>query len=61
MAHHSIFREELGGAYPSYGLALWESGSGGQYDAVEVGDVGLMVSLAKSQWLFPALVQCSTS
>ena len=49
MAHHSIFREELGIAYPSYDLALWESGSGGRYDAVELGDVGLMVSLAKSQ------------
>jgi len=40
MAHHNIFREELAITYPSYGLALWEPGPGGQYDAVEVGDVG---------------------
>ena len=40
MAHHIIFREELAIAYPRYGLALWEPGPGGLYDAVEVGDVG---------------------
>ena len=42
MAHHNIFRDELGIAYPSYGLALWEPDPGGQYDAVEVGDVGFV-------------------
>src|SRR6267142_5191707 len=42
MAHHSIFREELATAYPTYGLALWEPGPGGQYQAVEVGDVGFI-------------------
>jgi hypothetical protein len=42
MAHHNIFREELATAYPTYGLALWEPDPGGQYDAVEVGDVGFV-------------------
>jgi hypothetical protein len=42
MAHHNIFRDELAVAYPSYGLALWEPGPGGQYDTVEVGDVGFV-------------------
>lgn len=40
MVHHDAFREELAIAYPKYGLALWEPDPGGQYDAVEVGDVG---------------------
>jgi hypothetical protein len=42
MAHHNIFRDELATTYPTYGLALWEPDSGGQYDAVEVGDVGFI-------------------
>jgi hypothetical protein len=42
MAHHNIFREELAISYPGYGFALWEPGPGGQYDAVEVGDVGFI-------------------
>lgn len=42
MAHHNIFREELAIAYPTYGFALWEPDPGGQYNAVEVGDVGFI-------------------
>jgi hypothetical protein len=42
MAHCSIFREELATAYPTYGNALWEPDPGGQYNAVEVGDVGFI-------------------
>ena len=42
MAHHSIFREELAITYPTYGNALWEPDPGGQYSAVEVGDVGFI-------------------
>ena len=42
MAHHSIFREKLALAYPTYGNALWEPDPGGQYNAVEVGDVGFI-------------------
>ena len=42
MAHHNIFREEIATACPNYGFALWEPSPGGQYDAVEVGDVGFV-------------------
>ena len=42
MAHYSIFREELSIAYPTRGTALWEPDPGGQYNAVEVGDVGFI-------------------
>jgi len=42
MAHHETFREELGTKYPTYGHAIWEPDPGGQYDAVEVGDVGFI-------------------
>jgi hypothetical protein len=42
MAHYSIFREELAITYPTYGNALWEPDPGGQYSAVEVGDVGFI-------------------
>ena len=42
MAHYSIFREELAIAYPTCGNALWEPDPGGQYNAVEVGDVGFI-------------------
>ena len=40
MAHYSIFCEQLAIAYPTRGSALWEPDPGGQYNAVEVGDVG---------------------
>ena len=42
MAHDSTFREELAIAYPTYGTALWEPDPMGQYDAIEVGDVGFI-------------------
>ena len=42
MAHYGIFRQELAFAYPTYGNALWEPDPGGQYNAVEVGDVGFI-------------------
>ena len=42
MAHHRIFRQELAITHPSYGNALWEPDPGGQYNAVEVGDVGFI-------------------
>jgi hypothetical protein len=42
MAHYSTFRQELAIAYPTYGNALWEPDPGGQYNAVEVGDVGFI-------------------
>ena len=42
MAHYSVFRQELAISYPTYGNALWEPNPGGQYDAVEVGDVGFI-------------------
>lgn len=42
MAHYGIFRQELAIAYPTYGNALWEPDPGGQYNAVEVGDVGFI-------------------
>ena len=42
MAHYGIFRQELAVSYPTYGNALWEPDPGGQYDAVEVGDVGFI-------------------
>jgi len=38
----NIFREELGIRYPGHGHALWNPGSGGLYDSVEVGDVGFI-------------------
>jgi hypothetical protein len=40
MAHHDIFREQLGIRYPLYGHALWDPSPGKLYHAVEVGDVG---------------------
>ena len=42
MAHYGVFRQELAVAFPTYGNALWEPDPGGQYDAVEVGDVGFI-------------------
>jgi len=36
------FREELAIKYPMLGHALWEPDPGGLYDAVQVGDVGLI-------------------
>jgi len=42
MAHPTTFREELAIAYPTFGNALWEPDPMGQYDAVEVGDVGFI-------------------
>ena len=42
MAHYGIFRQELAISYPTYGNALWEPDLGGQYNAVEVGDVGFI-------------------
>ena len=42
MAHYGVFRQELATAYPTYGNALWEPDPGGQYDSVEVGDVGFI-------------------
>ncbi|KAH9961774.1 hypothetical protein BC827DRAFT_259239 [Russula dissimulans] len=36
------FREELAIKYPLLGHALWEPDPGGLYDAVQVGDVGLI-------------------
>lgn len=40
-SHHIVFRKELGSAYPTFGLPLWEPGPGGN-EAVEVGDVGFV-------------------
>jgi len=42
MAHYGVFRQELAVSYPTYGNALWEPDPGGQYNAVEVGDVGFI-------------------
>lgn len=42
MADYDIFREELANGCPAYGHALWEPDPGGQYDAVQVGDVGFI-------------------
>ena len=44
MAHDVIFREELAKEHPIFGRALWEPDPGGQYNAVEVGDVGFIRS-----------------
>jgi hypothetical protein len=38
MAHYDIYREQLANLY--HGHALWEPGTGGQYDRVSIGDVG---------------------
>jgi len=37
-----IFREALATRYPDHGYALWMPNPGGLYDAVEVGDVGII-------------------
>ncbi|KAF8506004.1 hypothetical protein F5888DRAFT_494244 [Russula emetica] len=42
MAHYGVFRQELATSYPTYGNALWEPDPGGQYNTVEVGDVGFI-------------------
>jgi len=42
MDDHLIFRVELAIKYPTHGTALWEPDPGGLYDAVQVGDVGLI-------------------
>ena len=55
MAHHDIFREQLGAKYPKYGHALWEPSPGKLYGAVEVGDVGY-VREGKFHRLFNALL-----
>src|SRR5579863_4180585 len=39
-----IFREELAISHPTHGYALWEPDPGGQYETVEVGDVGFIRS-----------------
>ena len=41
-AQHETFREELAIKYPAFGYALWEPGTRGRYNAVEVGDVGFI-------------------
>jgi hypothetical protein len=41
-AQHETLREELALKYPTFGIALWEPGTRGRYDAVEVGDVGFI-------------------
>ena len=41
-AQHETFREELAIKYPAFGHALWEPGSMGRYNAVQVGDVGFI-------------------
>lgn len=41
-AQHETFREELAIKYPAFGHALWEPGTRGRYNAVEVGDVGFI-------------------
>ena len=55
MAHHDIFREQLGVKYPKYGHALWEPSPGKLYGAVEVGDVGYIRD-GKFHRLFNALL-----
>jgi hypothetical protein len=53
--NYDIFRDELGIKHPAYGHALWEPGSGGLYDSVEVGDVGFIRG-GKFHRLFNALL-----
>ena len=40
MAHSNIYREQLAGLYRGY--SLWEPGANGQYDPVDIGDVGFI-------------------
>lgn len=41
-AQHETLRDELALKYPTFGIALWEPGTMGRYDAVDVGDVGFI-------------------